>query len=140
MMLGRLQYQTYSSDTTTVQLYLQYHSKLSLTHSSTVVSAITTTSSTPLRRPSKAARRRWKIGQTGPWRDKNFHYWFCRGYWDEASSHSRRANGGGGVSDSGGGGGGTDSGRAEVLPRRVDPLTGQPYSLVFISVCVSVSV
>lgn len=31
MMLGRLQYQTYSSDTTTVQLYLQYHSKLSHT-------------------------------------------------------------------------------------------------------------
>lgn len=47
MMLGRLQYQTYSSDTTTVQLYLQYHSKLSLTHSSTVVTAATTTLSTP---------------------------------------------------------------------------------------------
>lgn len=41
---------------------------------------------------------------------------------------------------SGGSDGGTGSGRAEVLPRRVDPRLDQPYSLVFISVCVGVSV
>lgn len=60
MMLGRLQYQTYSSDTTTVQLYLQYHSKLSHTLFRRHDRRHRHINHTPA--PGKTARRRKRAG------------------------------------------------------------------------------